>query len=497
MLRLTYPQTLFRERHFGVSTFLSVPLLILFCTLTLGHSRAHADQIQRGRILSLQEKKTGDANTLSITLRLSGIGRCKLNLTEKNDQLPLLIGSTDSVDLNQLQLYTGLARCAHGEEAVSLTRIGDRAVVDFNAHIGSYSRFKRAASVEFTISKSAIVSSQLRSLRSWQANCGHAYHNVKPSADAHESSSEQTAESRLGLTLSEPIIDIALVADQSFLRKYRRNAAFELLATANAASAVYERDLGIPIRVRAIVLLDSPRASRQDFSTDNIRTLLNSIGRYSARTLQTLELDAVQLVSGQDLFDFIGSRKEFGVAGLAYLDTTCTQPAFSVSVIQDAARGVRKILLAHEIGHNLSARHEEQPSGLPTSGVMAPFVSIANDFFSEFSASQILNFTGAQGQCLFSEPPSPDEDVRLQLRLRNRERGSLLATLRSADGTPVSGFAIKLVRIRSQGVATVEAIKPLNRRGSARFRIQSKGIYRVQIFANPEPIESRLVRRRS
>ncbi|KAL8607133.1 hypothetical protein ACOMHN_009527 [Nucella lapillus] len=71
---------------------------------------------------------------------------------------------------------------------------------------------------------------------------------------------------------------------------------------------------------------------------------------------QGLEFDHALLLTGLDL----AANDSSGHEGYAYMDTMCGP--LSLSVVENIINGIPAVVIAHEVGHSLSARHDGPPN---------------------------------------------------------------------------------------------------------------------------------------
>jgi hypothetical protein len=108
---------------------------------------------------------------------------------------------------------------------------------------------------------------------------------------------------------------------------------------------------------------------------------------------------------------FSGKNFSGGTIGIAWVGVICTAPSFAYGISQDiSGTAARRRLTAHEIGHNLSAGHDNQApvcSGVNCNGngpIMCSFVqtgsSSAADDFSSCSFNDIDDHIDSFGGCI-------------------------------------------------------------------------------------------------
>ncbi len=149
--------------------------------------------------------------------------------------------------------------------------------------------------------------------------------------------------------LATKVAEIAIDADNDFYRKFGSNVSrvqAQVNAVMNAVDTIYKRDVGITYKITTIIV----RTSRVYGSTSNLGTRLGQFRSYWNANHRGVKRDVAHLFTGLGSFS--------GVIGVAYLSVICSQTvgygtskAFSSRISTNAG------LVAHELGHNWSARH--------------------------------------------------------------------------------------------------------------------------------------------
>ena len=195
-------------------------------------------------------------------------------------------------------------------------------------------------------------------------------------------------------------LDLGLVADAEFTAA-NPDAEAELLLRANYVDGIFSEQLGLQVNVSETETLSrEPDA----FSSSDPTTLLESVSTYRAQDPAMRAQALVHLYTGRHL--------DGDVVGIAYLDGVCDASSgvgltqAGDSVFHDA------LITAHEIGHNLGARHDAEAGSpcesTPATYLMAPQLS-GNDQFSQCSLAHIAS-TLEHASCL---GPAVTGDVRV------------------------------------------------------------------------------------
>lgn len=201
------------------------------------------------------------------------------------------------------------------------------------------------------------------------------------------SPSRQTMQLRAA---ASPVVDLNLDADREWHRTFGEASNAKITAYVNEAEALYERELGITFNI-----VRQNVTSSQSFGTTDSQSLLQA---YRSATMQQPyygSADVNHLFTGASLSN--------NVLGLSYVGTACVAPAWAFFLSRHSSDESTPITFAHELGHILSATHDDNP---PASLMASVLNSTAQRFFSAYSKSQIGAFVRSSGACL-SAPPVP------------------------------------------------------------------------------------------
>jgi uncharacterized membrane protein len=175
-------------------------------------------------------------------------------------------------------------------------------------------------------------------------------------------------------------LDLAMIADVEFTAK-NPDAQAELLLRANYVDGIYSEQLGLQINVSMTEIhTHEPDA----FSSSDPKTLLASLSSYRASSPALRAQSLVHLYTGREL--------DSDVVGIAYLDGVC-DPANGAGLTQGSSSVFHDALItAHEIGHNLGARHDAE-AGSPCASTPATYLMAArlsgSDQFSQCSVQHM------------------------------------------------------------------------------------------------------------
>ena len=189
-------------------------------------------------------------------------------------------------------------------------------------------------------------------------------------------------------------IELGTEADALFVAQTGGAAAANarILSIVNMVNGIYETDLGLTNRV----VVQRTHTGSDPYTTTNSDDLLMQFRSQFLSNVSRVYDDAM-LFSGRDFDDT--------VVGVAFLDATCTSIRFGISQFFNRSDFYTSLIAAHELGHNLGARHT-------SNGIMAPRIS-GETFFNQASKDEIA-FYANRVACLglaaqiANEPPVLD-----------------------------------------------------------------------------------------
>ncbi len=194
-------------------------------------------------------------------------------------------------------------------------------------------------------------------------------------------------------------MDIATDADAEYFQLYGVPGTFNRIAAViNGVDGIFRSQINLFLNITFQQVWTNPASD--PYTTNDIGTTLSQFTDWWNANRPTVNRDVAHLFAGKD---FSGN-----FIGLAFLTVVCNNPSFSYALSQDLASSFLRVeLLAHEIGHNLSAAHDDQAPvcpGVSCNGfgpIMCSIIqSNGSNTFSSCSKSAINNHTHNNGSCL-------------------------------------------------------------------------------------------------
>ena len=178
------------------------------------------------------------------------------------------------------------------------------------------------------------------------------------------------------------VAELELAFDQAFQSRYPDNAEDQANSLINIVEGYYINDMNIGFNQITSELLSTITFSP---STDALSLLGDIQSKKANQQLTFIKNDAA-------LFHLITGREfDTSTVGVAYLGALCDTNGFSVGTSQLVSGNIplTALVVAHEIGHNMGASHDDPANEICESGfIMAPSLS---SFASQFSSCSIEN----------------------------------------------------------------------------------------------------------
>lgn len=169
--------------------------------------------------------------------------------------------------------------------------------------------------------------------------------------------------------------DMSLVADFEYYNSNGANSAVVMSDILNSVDGIYQSELGVTVQIGQITVFTTP--DDPFTSTIDPMTLLQEMGAWRNAHID----DPSGPVWDTDLTHlFTGRVFSSTIIGIAYLGSLC-DGTFSVGVDRNwtTSLSLMSMLLAHEMGHNFGAPHDNQAGSVcgyePGTFIMNPVIS--------------------------------------------------------------------------------------------------------------------------
>jgi hypothetical protein len=389
---------------------------------------------------------TREIPTISFTTRLHTEGNVRVALTSQKVVNWTSTISRDgglSSDNSQLELYQGEVKIRGKRYPAAGSVVGKNVVLSFPGRTrGSHSSRQRI----FTVTAPAVQEGEMHvrvasspSAIFHNKACGHehAEGKISPHSTTVEPLNVGLAQARM-----YHVLTLSTVGDPALYAQYGANTNAHIASIVNAAEVLFSEQLGIRFQiVKQHVYADVGALSIPE--TDPGR-LLKAFAN-SSENSAVMGINAVSFDDDVDIKHlFTGKDLDGTTVGIAYIGTVCYQPKFAYSLTQMTSGGGAPYYFAHEIGHNLGARHEAATWG--SMSLMAPNIMIGSRF-SQGSLDQINDHLLHFGSCLELKAMPPSlTNSRLNLRtVKNRRMVKFVGSLVSALNEPIAGTPVKLI----------------------------------------------------
>jgi len=189
-------------------------------------------------------------------------------------------------------------------------------------------------------------------------------------------------------------IELGTEADKLFVSQVGGVSAANarILSIVNSINGIYEFDLGLTNKV----VFQRAWNGTDPYTSNNSDTLLNEF-RSNFTANVGAPTDDAQLFSGRDF--------EGNTVGRAYVSSVCSPYRFGVNQFYQQSDSLTRLIVAHEMGHNLGGSHSTD------GGIMAPSINASVTWFSDSSKAQIgghVASVGCLAPALLGGPPVLD-----------------------------------------------------------------------------------------
>ena len=195
-------------------------------------------------------------------------------------------------------------------------------------------------------------------------------------------------------------LNISVIGD-TFFAQNQANPEGTAATLFNAVDGIYQEQVGIETNVVSLQLL----SNNGNLTSSSPQTLLNQLSNLS----NSPDVDnpgLLHLLTGRNL--------NGGTIGIAFLGSLCSSRfGVGLSEIRNGGMGSNVVLIAHELGHNFGAPHDNQDgsacSSTPAGFIMNPSINGASNTFSTCSLQQMQPEI-ASASCIVDLPGDDDDD---------------------------------------------------------------------------------------
>ncbi len=192
-------------------------------------------------------------------------------------------------------------------------------------------------------------------------------------------------------------LDVALVGDPSFVQG-EADPEGTALAIMNAVDGIYADQVGVSLRVVELILLQGDAG----LTSTDAGTLLGQLSSLTSTGAVT-NPGLVHLLTGRNL--------NGSTVGIAYVGVLCnTRFGVGLSQMLSGSLAATTVLVAHEIGHNFAAPHDDQTGSVcastPGGYIMSPWLDASATQFSACSLDQMA-LEVASASCIADLPDEP------------------------------------------------------------------------------------------
>jgi hypothetical protein len=393
-----------------------------------------------------KDQVAGNIPTMTFTTRLHTEGNVRISFNVQKAAHWSATISKDGreyVDPQSLELYQGEVAIRGVRYPAAASVVGKNIVLSFPGRTrgsrASRQRIFTLTTPVVTEGRSAVRVASSPASVFHNKVCGHDH--SKEGVRSHSAMIEPLNAGMKEAKLYH-VLTLSTVADPQLYAQYGKDTNAYIAGIVNAAEVLFEKSLGIRFQiVKQHVYADVGAMSIPE--TDPARLL-----KAFATSSENATVMGVNAASFDDDVDvkhlFTGKDLDGTTVGIAYIGSVCYQPKYAYSLTQVTTGGGAPYYFAHEIGHNLGARHDV--AGWGSMSLMAPNILVGASF-SPASLAQINEHLLYFGSCLELKSMTPSlVNSKLTLKVsRNRTMVKFTGVLLSASQEPIPGVAIKLV----------------------------------------------------
>ena len=167
-------------------------------------------------------------------------------------------------------------------------------------------------------------------------------------------------------------IEVAMIADFELTSRLGSETAHNLLEKANIVDGIFSSQLGVSTIPTDFVTFAT---ATDPFDSSEASTLLDQLGAYRNSTAVIRNRGLAHLLTGRQL--------DGNTIGIAFLGSLCEAEA-GVSLSESSTFVDSALIMAHELGHNFGAPHDNEPGSscatAPPGFLMAPTLNNSSTF---------------------------------------------------------------------------------------------------------------------
>jgi hypothetical protein len=307
--------------------------------------------------------------------------------------------------------YQGEIKLRSGLFPVAASEINGEMRLTFNGRItGSRKSRQRTITIKSRNNFNTVrVSSMPRSANPEKA-CATESHDH--SNTVHASAVDQDA-------AKIKVITISTTADVEWVSRFGSSSNAEIASIINTAEALYERQLGIRFQIVS-----------QSLQTDSTPELDPSLILKTFQSTEPVKANVNYLFTGKDMSG--------ATIGIAYVGSICYAPAYAYGVVQ-FYNTLTSSVFAHELGHNLGARHDFSNYG----SLMYPSISPGTPYFSLTSLNEINTFLSYFSSCLaVEEVPAQNTPAKIKIQTSKR---TATVTILDTKNQPIANEPVTFI----------------------------------------------------
>jgi len=271
---------------------------------------------------------------------------------------------------------------------------------------------------------------------------GDSFCGGKAHSTVKSSTSTSSDGNVVGTATALKVLSIATDADYEYYNIHKANTDAHIATVINAASAIFEEQMGITLEVKNQHVFTS--SSTSPYTSTSSESLLEQFLAYGEQHRH--------LGSAHNYFLFSGKKWEGNVAGIAFMGVTCLHPDVAYGATRNFSAPYDALVLAHELGHNLGADHDQ---GTVPATLMYPALSSSGqNRFSTKSKNEMTSHLSKAPGC-FSEvtttptpaptatpvppelpqpdPRSPEEGISTKVAASTSRDGTFTITITSGE----------------------------------------------------------------